>query len=426
MHSVLGSSTCARIAQNNISSKPFSEMKLLPSVMVRTMEIPDINIFSNISNEKKMCTVEFITVPVVENPSYKEKKGNNDLTDDEIRDSYVFEEKDVDSKVDITIIAGTRENDSDCLLLLRFHKCKDYSQSFALPFYDYVFKHIIPGKSGYETTRSGGSSGLTSDPTTDNLLLFLKSHTTSTPRRVRAVKIVQSKTKYTVHYITPYSPNGRKAARFSYCPPRRGGSFYVKPHVFLEFPFLHHFALCKIKAALILQHLYLQGHAVIAEESFKQELKHYNTAYAIASTIKNNDAAKKMVILLVYNSFNMHSIVCYNVGYHVDRFHKGMASLENKAVFRVNSLDKPCAVKDERCRGGGKYVGDFHFALLDWGRSARARRTTAIEASIIQPHQRLTQAFLSRYFNQHPDQQEAFNAGVNATLNVQPGTLSHE
>ena len=149
----------------------------------------------------------------------------------------MFEERHVDPRTDITIIAGRSENSTDYLLLLRFHRCKDYSQSFALPFHQYVFSNIIPGKSGYETRRTGGSSGTTIDPIKDNLINFLNHHKSSSPRRVRAVKIIQTTTKYDIHYITPYKDE-RKAVSFSYSPPRRGDSFYVEPKVFLKFPFL--------------------------------------------------------------------------------------------------------------------------------------------------------------------------------------------
>ena len=399
-------------------------MKLLPSVHATILEIPTIDISSNSHSTSNKYVAELIYLPVIHNTNDKDKKGTNELTDEEIQSCYVFEERKVDLKIDITIIACRSDTGTDSLLLLRFHRCKDYSQSFALPFYQHAFKNIIPGKSGYETRRTGGSSGITTNPIDDNLINFLNHHKTSTPRRVRAVKIIQTTTKYNIHYISPYSSDGRKAVFFSYSPPRRGGSFYVTPDVFLKFPFLMHFAECKIKAAFILEHLFSSGVGTIAEQSFKQELKHYYTTFAIASTIKNDATAKCLAVLLVYNSFNMHSIVCYNVGYHVDKFHKGMASLENKAVFRITSLAKACEIKDERGRGGGAFVGDYHYALLDWGRTPRARRNIVVEIGIIGPNQHLMQAVLLDYFNNHPDQQQAFEAAVNAALNATAEQLS--
>jgi hypothetical protein len=137
-------------------------------------------------------------------------------------------------------------------------------------------------------------------------------------------------------------------------------------------------------------------------------LKHFHTALVIASTIKENPAAKKLPILLIYSSFNMHSVVCYNVGYHVDVFHQNMPSLENKAVFCVASRAQACSVDNERRCGGGTYVCNYHYALLDWGRRARSSRCADIDAGIIQEGERSTQTDLTLYVNNNPDQQEAF------------------
>lgn len=37
----------------------------------------------------------------------------------------------------------------------------------------------------------------------------------------------------------------------------------------------------------------------------------------------------------MYNSFNLHSIVAYNVGYHYDVFNQGLASLDKIVVFSL-------------------------------------------------------------------------------------------
>eukprot|EP00957_Ditylum_brightwellii_P202027 15328269-Ditylum_brightwellii.AAC.1 len=158
------------------------------------------------------------------------------------------------------------------------------------------------------------------------------------------------------------------------------------------------------------------GIAPIAQLSYKQELKHYHTALVIASTIKENPDTKIFAILLIYNSFDMHTVVCYNVGYHVDVFHQSMPSLENKAVFCVASRAQVCSVDNEICCGGCTYVGDYHYALLNWGRRARRCRCAAIDAGIIQKDERLTHIVLTQYFHDNPDQQEAFNAAVNANM----------
>ena len=65
-----------------------------------------------------------------------------------------------------------------------------------------------------------------------------------------------------------------------------------------------------------------------------------------------------MKVAVVYNSFNLNSIVDYNVGYHYDMFNHGMPSLENKIVLSLpDNLDEE--------RSGNSEV--LHHDLLDWG-----------------------------------------------------------
>ena len=94
----------------------------------------------------------------------------------------------------------------------------------------------------------------------------------------------------------------------------------------------------------------------------------------------------------------------YNVGYHFNRFDKGMASLENKVVFKINerSLEpRSQEVLIQETRGGGPKKGQFYFALLDWGRNRRKRRQAAIDIVMIEPGQQLTQATIDEYFRKN-------------------------
>ena len=92
-----------------------------------------------------------------------------------------------------------------------------------------------------------------------------------------------------------------------------------------------------------------------------------NESSAIAQFAPES-VSKWVVTLALFNLFNFHTIVTYNVGYHLDRFDKGVASLENKVVF---SLKKYSSQKDlgsqSLSRGGGSYIRDFYYALLDCG-----------------------------------------------------------
>ena len=113
----------------------------------------------------------------------------------------------------------------------------------------------------------------------------------------------------------------------------------------------------------------------------------------------------RMTILEKYNNFNKHSIVAYNVGLHLDVFHRHSASFENKAIFHAKDFDYDnyTCVDWEYSRGGGKTPREFHYALLDWGQQQRRRRSNAVMHRIIDASQRVSQGTIRDYFVNHPD-----------------------
>ena len=218
----------------------------------------------------------------------------------------------------------------------------------------------------------------------DGLVRFLQHHQTGTPRCIKALKILQKRTSYEIYYISPYNEVGH-AATCHYTPPRKGGSFKLHPKLFVKFPYLIEFAVSKIRATMILESLHNHSASYeIATLSWQQEMEHINSSINITCLVKDY-ATRHLAIIL-----NFYSVVQYNVGYHFDRFHKGMASLENKAIFRVPSYSQNSNPGEDNCRGGGKYVGDFHYALLDWGSHNRERRQWAIANNIILPNQKIS------------------------------------
>ena len=237
--------------------------------------------------------------------------------------------------------------------------------------------------------------------------------TASTPRRSKAIKVIQKKTTYKLYYIG-VTESRRKVARCTYTPPRSGGSFTLSPSEFIDVPFYSDFAECKVFAALILKCIREKDQMMfVATDAVNQELSHISLSSGVASYLCNNKASSRLCALTLYNEFNRHSVVCYNVGYHFDRFDKGMASLENKVVFHVKDrvMDPRTLHKFQNdTRGGGDHIGQFHFALLDWGRCRRNRRQAAIDVGIIQPNQRLTQAMINDFFRINPHMNAAFQA----------------
>ena len=131
----------------------------------------------------------------------------------------------------------------------------------------------------------------------------------------------------------------------------------------------------------------------IATKSVHQELQHIECCFKISCFCKDLKTLR-LCTLLLYNEFNKHSIVCYNVGYHYDRFDNGIASLENKVVFKFpqKHIHENTLISNiDQCRGGGKILGEYHYAILDWGRDLQNRRNVAINIGIINSDQVLSQ-----------------------------------
>ena len=109
-------------------------------------------------------------------------------------------------------------------------------------------------------------------------------------------------------------------------------------------------------------------------------------------------------------------MVCYNAGYHYDRFDNGIASLENKVVFKVprKHIHENALISNiDQCRGGGKILGEYHYAILDWGRDSQNRRKVAINTGIINSNQILTQHKLDEFFVSNPNLKDAFDIAIN-------------
>ena len=413
-HCCLSHDTSIRLKKNNIFGIPMSTFR---QQCPQQCEILEIQVQKPYSPQPQVFKCELITVPVYP-PTEQDAcvlKGTNNPSDEEISKCYVFDRASrLNESIDCTIITGRMpeaNGESEPLLLLRFHALEDYSNTFAEEFYEAVKNRV--GKNGWEVRRTGGSGGVTTNPYSDKLLQFLKSLSISTPRKSYACKIIQLRTKYIIYYVSSRNAS-RKVTKVEYTPPQRGGKFSITPSTFVAVPFLQHFAECKLVSALMIDELNNLKDRKVALESVKQELVHIGEAGVIGSMCPEGVSAR-LVTLTVYNSFNFHTIVTYNVGYHLDRFHQGVASLENKAVFKIDRYSREKKLDSGALsRGGGKYLGEFYYALLDWNTNARSRRRVAIRMGIITDDQHLTQARMDEYLTQNPDQRAAFEAAVNA------------
>lgn len=415
LHCVLSTQTCIRLALNDIHGKSFDELRHCTTLFSKatvTVKLP-------YEVQERQLSIDVIRVPV-ELPSPKEMKklkGTNDLTDKDVQDCYVFEKGCQSDEIDLTVIIGIMPleiKQEDVLLLMRFHSHIKYESDFAST----IFNSLIgkdkknAGCTGFEVARSGGSGGLTTSPYNDRLLQFFHHHHSSSPRVSKALKVIQKRTTYKIYYIG-VQKNKRKVARATYTPPRLGGTFKIDPAMFGRMPFFVDFAETKIIGALVLRKIgTMPGNVIIAPESVSQELEHLRIADIVSTNCKDV-LKKRKVVLTLFNEFNMHSIVCYNVGYHVDCFDKGMPSLENKIVFKLHhrhAMNERALVQDQS-RGGGQRLGEFHFALLDWGRNRR-KREAALQMGIIQPNQQVTQRVIQDFFQANPNLQRAFDAAI--------------
>ena len=145
---------------------------------------------------------------------------------------------------------------------------------------------------------------------------------------------------------------------------------------------------------------------LIAHTAAQQEIAHLQHAWDLYESIPHevSNDVKETAIALVYNDYNKHSVVAYNVGYHKDIFNGKMPSLENKAVFSIHS--------DSRKGRGGSDGNYFHYALLDWGNRQVTRRRFLLDRNAIRPEQQATQSTLEDYFAVNPEHRALFNQAL--------------
>ena len=242
---------------------------------------------------------------------------------------------------------------------------------------------------------------MATNETDKGLFEFLATVPGSSPYQSRAIKIVRRRMGYTVLYMKPTS-RLRKVMVWTYSTPKLGGAFKIPHSALSEFPFLVEFAEKKINAVRIidlLNHTFYKSHR-ISVMAIEQELS--NIFFSMKAAQK--EGGGKHEIIAMYNDFCFGSMVCYNVGNHKDNFTCFKPSVENKAVFQVPQLS--INVNDkctwEYSRGGGDRVGEFYYALLDWGDIPVDRRAACIHYGIITPNERVNIRDIRDYFINNP------------------------
>ena len=298
---------------------------------------------------------------------YQHIQGTNDPSDITIANCYVYSQHDQPPPdVAATLIVAEEKDPAidNPLLVCRYHNLTDYSQAFGNAFFQAVQGRkygLDCGKNFVEVNRNGGSSGKTVNPYIDKLLHFLNEYPASTPRKTIGCKVIQDKLCYHFFYLSTKSSGNLSPKTWKYSPPNIGGSFKIPGSTFVHFPFLLQFGRYKAITALMLQKLHTTKGLFIARTAAQQEIAHLQHAWDLYESIPHevSNDVKETAIALVYNDYNKHSVVAYNVGYHKDIFNGKMPSLENKAVISIPG--------DSRKGRGGSDGNYFHYALLDWG-----------------------------------------------------------
>ena len=340
-------------------------------------------------------------------------RGTNNPSDETVRNSYFVScDHPPSADIDITIIAGEDSMSPSIdlpLLLMRFHNLESNAGSFGEDFFHAAKEGqegLKCGKDFWEVNRSGGSSGRTSNPFDDLLLKFMNQHHASSPRKTSSCKIIQNPDSYTVHWLCAQKKGSLKPKKFSYTPPRIGGNFKVTTKAFVRFPYLKHFSKHKALSALLLEEVNRVHGFGIATHSAAAEIVNLSQGWDILNNISMDEMSSETIedyIALSYNEFNKHSIVAYDVGYHIDVFGDKQPSLENKVVFGIRLLP------GQGCGRGGKDGSMFHYALLDWEDNKKFRRQFLLTRNIIRPNQRADQGTLDNWLRLNPHMRNVYH-----------------
>lgn len=288
--------------------------------------------------------------------------------------------------MDVTIITGQFKSSSatsacQALLLMRFH---DIDNAILHPnkiekLYSETLKECSHG--GFESQRSGGSSGRISVPD-PNFFRFINSPG-NLPRKGKGVKFERDGNKWVCHYIQKDSGIAKK---YPYTCPQVGGAFSLPPHMLHSHPFLVRFAELKMESALILQVLNENPDQMNMQPiSVDQEIVHISEARKMGKVIledriigtskkrKRNKISRRTAVVRGYNTMNKYTNVSHSVGMHLDVV--GTPSLENKACFIVQG-------RGPSMGRGGAGSGKFVFALLDWGIAKSPTREVALAVGL--------------------------------------------
>lgn len=317
-------------------------------------------------------------------------RGSNHISDSDVMSSYHFDSTKL-SKVDATLIVGHEENEGYAsILLCRFHnlspELKNHMSTREL--LQDLQKHLK--NDGLERRRMGASSGYV---TYSKEFKKLMKTSNSSPRCSKGAVWLRdaSNLKWNLYYIG--TKDKEASCKYTYYTnPQPGGSFVMKPSMYLKYDFLLDFTGTKALAASLVKAveaavkdkpdtLQLSICPIACNEELWQAstTRDFLLNFLQHSTTSYTEFQKKQLYYHFYSAnFVNFTLVMHPVGRHLDVFADGKPSLENRVCFAFN-LDKygHTNISNTGTSGygrGGCGMGMFCFALLDWQTKNRLRR----------------------------------------------------
>jgi hypothetical protein len=317
-------------------------------------------------------------------------RGSNHITDSDLMSSYYFDSTKF-TKVDITLILGfDADAEYGSILLCRFHNLSPElkNRTSVRELLQDLQEHLK--NDGLERRRLGGSSGYV---TYSKEFKKLMKTSNSSPRCSKGVVWLRdaNNLKWNLYYIG--TKDNEATCKYTYYtnPHQPGGSFVMKPEMYLKYELLLDFTATKAITASLAKAVEaaVKGRQDIAQMSIcpiacDEELQQASATrdflihFLQHSKVTYTEFQKKQLYYQFYAAnFVTFTLVMHPVGRHLDVFADGKPSLENRVCFAFN-LDKYGQTNVSNTGNsygrGGDGMGMFCFALLDWQTNQRRRR----------------------------------------------------
>jgi hypothetical protein len=300
-----------------------------------------------------------------------QQRGSNHITDSDLMSSYYFDSTKL-TYVDVTLIIGyDADAEYGSILLCRFHNLSPELKNgtSARELLQDLQEHLK--NDGLERCRLGGSSGYVKY---SNKLKKLMKTSHSSPRCSKGVIWLHdaNNLKWNLYYIG--TKDNEASCKYTYYTnPQPGGSFAMKPDMFLKYEFLLDFLATKAYTASLIKAVEtaVKGQCDITQVSIcpiacEKELwqasatRDFLMHFLQHSTVSYTEFQKKQLYYQFYAAnYVTFTLVMHPVGRHLDVFADGKPSLENRVCFAFN-LDKYGQTNVSKTGNGYGHGGCHH------------------------------------------------------------------